>query len=225
MTPNQQRITPRGDYMSKLNVPDEAIRIFKELGITSKDAVWDCHGTPVVLHKYIEVIGAKLNVSIDALDIVESNSKDGIVSMKCVASMKVSKDIHRQVISYGECSPKNNKNAYPYAMAEKRAVDRCILKLANLHGFVYSENEIDDAKPGQKVSSKPTEKKIISNEPTVQNFIGELTDKLKLSELTALKVKYRGVMEIAKQQDKELFNEAALKYQLLESNHTRTLQQ
>ena len=217
---NQQRITPHGDYMSKLNIPDEAIKVFKELGITSKDAVWDCHGTPVVLHKYIEVIGAKLNVSIDALDIVEANAKDGIVSMKCVASMK-----DRQVISYGECSPKNNKNAYPYAMAEKRAVDRCILKLANLHGFVYSENEIDDAKPSQKVSSKPTEKKIISEEPTVEKFMTELTDKLKLSELTALKVKYRGVMEIAKQEDKELFKEAALKYQLLESNHTRTLQQ
>ena len=90
--------------MSKLNIPDEAIKVFKELGVTSKDAVWDCHGTPVVLHKYIEIIGAKLNVSIDALDIVEANAKDGIVSMKCTASMK-----DRQVISYGECRKKSYK--------------------------------------------------------------------------------------------------------------------
>ena len=35
------------------------------------------------------------------------------------------------------------RNAYPYAMAEKRAVDRAILKLLGLHGFVYSEDEMD----------------------------------------------------------------------------------
>ena len=28
-------------------------------------------------------------------------------------------------------------------MAEKRAVDRAILKLLGLHGFVYSEDEMD----------------------------------------------------------------------------------
>ena len=47
------------------------------------------------------------------------------------------------VTTYGEASPRNTKNAYPYAMAEKRAVDRAILKLLGLHGFVYSEDEMD----------------------------------------------------------------------------------
>ena len=138
--------------MSKMNIPDEAVKIFKELKINGAEATWDCHGTPVVLHKYIEIIGAKLNVSIDSLDVIEASAKDGIVSMKCVASIK-----DRQVISYGECSPKNNKNAYPYAMAEKRAVDRCILKLANLHGFLYAESEIDSKAPASK--PKTAEKK------------------------------------------------------------------
>jgi hypothetical protein len=202
--------------MSKLNIPDEAIKVFKELGITSKDAVWDCHGTPVVLHKYIEVIGAKLNVSIDALDIVEANAKDGIVSMKCVASMK-----DRQVISYGECSPKNNKNAYPYAMAEKRAVDRCILKLANLHGFVYSENEIDDKATPSK--PKTAEKKVISNEPTVQQFMNEMNHKQTLTDFNATVKKYQGVMIIAKKEEPKIFQEAKEKYELLRANHTRSI--
>ncbi|MBT6745610.1 MAG: hypothetical protein HOB26_03570 [Flavobacteriales bacterium] len=39
-------------------------------------------------------------------------------------------------------------------MAEKRAVDRCVLKLANLHGFVYSENEIDGANKPKKAETK-----------------------------------------------------------------------
>ena len=47
------------------------------------------------------------------------------------------------VITYGEASPRNTKNAYPYAMAEKRAIDRAILKLIGLHGFIYSEDELD----------------------------------------------------------------------------------
>ena len=202
--------------MSKLNIPDEAIKVFKELGVTSKDAVWDCHGTPVVLHKYIEIIGAKLNVSIDALDIVEANAKDGIVSMKCVASMK-----DRQVISYGECSPKNNKNAYPYAMAEKRAVDRCILKLANLHGFVYSENEIDDKATPSK--PKTAEKKVISNEPTVQQFMNEMNHKQTLTDFNATVKKYQGVMIIAKKEEPKIFQEAKEKYELLRANHTRSI--
>jgi hypothetical protein len=60
-----------------------------------------------------------------------------------------------QVISYGESSPKNTKNSYPYAMAEKRAYDRCVLKLLGLHGFVYSEDEMpDEVKAKGKEASK-----------------------------------------------------------------------
>jgi hypothetical protein len=36
--------------------------------------------------------------------------------------------------------------AYVYAMAEKRAKDRVILKLIELHGLVYSEEEADEFK-------------------------------------------------------------------------------
>ena len=52
--------------------------------------------------------------------------------------------------SFGEASPYNNKNGYPYAMAEKRAKDRVILKLIGMHGDTYSEDEADDFK-----NSKP----------------------------------------------------------------------
>jgi hypothetical protein len=36
--------------------------------------------------------------------------------------------------------------AYPFAMAEKRAKDRVILKLIALHGLVYSEDDSDEFK-------------------------------------------------------------------------------
>jgi hypothetical protein len=49
----------------------------------------------------------------------------------------------------GEASPKNNKNGYPWAMAEKRAKDRVVLKLVGIHGLVYSEDEADDFKASE----------------------------------------------------------------------------
>lgn len=46
----------------------------------------------------------------------------------------------------GEASSKNCKNEYRWAMAEKRAKDRVILKLLGVAGDVYSEEEADDFK-------------------------------------------------------------------------------
>ena len=46
--------------------------------------------------------------------------------------------------SFGEAAPYNNKNNYPFAMAEKRAKDRVILKLVGLHGDTYSQAEADE---------------------------------------------------------------------------------
>ena len=51
--------------------------------------------------------------------------------------------------SIGEAAPYNNKNTYPYAMAEKRAKDRVILKLVGLHGDVYSQAEADEFNEAQ----------------------------------------------------------------------------
>ena len=91
-------------------------------------------------HRYIEIAGKHKGVSIDNLEEVEKNSDMGVVAVKCTASLGKSK-----VITYGEASPKNNKNSYPYAMAEKRAIDRAILKLIGVHGFIYSEDEVDSS--------------------------------------------------------------------------------
>jgi len=49
------------------------------------------------------------------------------------------------VQSFGEVSPANNTQKYPIAIAEKRAMGRVVLKLANLYGF-YSEDEAEEFK-------------------------------------------------------------------------------
>jgi len=54
-------------------------------------------------------------------------------------------ETQRLVETYGEASPKNCRNAYPVAMAEKRALSRAVLKSADLYELgVFGEDEIEN---------------------------------------------------------------------------------
>jgi hypothetical protein len=55
--------------------------------------------------------------------------------------------------SFGEAAPYNTTQAYPFAMAEKRAKDRVVLKLIGLSGKVYSEEEAEDFKKPDPVKA------------------------------------------------------------------------
>ena len=102
-------------------------KILKELDFDPKECLWDCHGTLVMYHRFVEIAGAKSNISYDLYDI-ERNSIEGVVCIKCVATMSSCTNGSKSVSTYGEAAPSNNKIVYPWAMAEKRAVDRAILK-------------------------------------------------------------------------------------------------
>ncbi len=123
------------------------LAILEEYGEAPKDAMWDCHGTWVIYHRAIERIAAKAKISFDMPEIVEAKSADRIVAIVARGFMG-----ERSEWSFGEAAPGNNKNSYPYAMAEKRAKDRVVLKLVGLHGLAYSEEESDDFRPGNDPS-------------------------------------------------------------------------
>jgi len=117
---------------------DEKIKkILEQFKINPAKALWDCHGTQIMYHRYIEEIGASAGVQVIKYETIKADESTAIV--KCHARLgKVDQ------FSYGECSPRNSKNAYPVAMAEKRAFDRCVLKLVGLHGHVYAISEMPD---------------------------------------------------------------------------------
>ena len=146
--------------------------ILQELKFNPTECLWEKHGATCMKHRYIEIAGQKKGVVIDALDEVEKNSADGVVAIKCTASLGKSK-----VITYGEATPKNNKNGYPYAMAEKRAIDRAILKLIGIHGFVYSDDEVDDK--FENVEVKKTETKEQPKKKIDNLYITTALDKIK----------------------------------------------
>lgn len=91
----------------------------------------------VCKHAALEVVAAKAGLKFDAPTVLEAYSQNGTVALVTGATMG-----DRYEWATGEASPKNCKNAYPWAMAEKRAKDRVVLKLVGIHGLVYSEDEL-----------------------------------------------------------------------------------
>ena len=122
----------------KSDIPQNVITVLKDIGMTHDQAGWNCHGTYVLLHKALEKVAVQKNIVFNEPTVLECNTDKKIVSLLVTGKMG-----EKSEWSIGEASPSNNKNSYPYAMAEKRAKDRVILKLVGLHGDVYAEDEAD----------------------------------------------------------------------------------
>ena len=116
--------------------------------IDPRRALWDCHGTWVIYHKYVELIGMKAGVILDSPRIIECSVEKKFVVILVEGALGQGEDAP-YAWSYGEAAPYNNKNAYPFAMAEKRAKDRVILKLVGLAGHVYTDQDVADIKDGK----------------------------------------------------------------------------
>jgi hypothetical protein len=125
--------------------PSPAVFKFMETYGVETDEIWQVHGSAwVIKHKALERVAAEQKITFDRPAMLETNSGDGIVALVVFGTLG-----DRSEWSIGEAHPKNNKNAYPYAMAEKRAKDRVILKLLSISGSLYSEEEADDFKQSQ----------------------------------------------------------------------------
>jgi len=126
--------------------PDK-IKAFCEKSDIREDEVWQPRqgGAWAIKHKALERVAVKEKMEQQLLEIHQADLEHKAVIVK--ASYRKN---GQAVSSFGECAPYNNKNSYPVAMAEKRAIDRCILKLAGVHGEIFSEEEADSfAQPSE----------------------------------------------------------------------------
>lgn len=130
-----------------MTIAPELENILKQYHPNPRDAVWNCHGTWVAYHKALELIARKARIQFDPPEIIVADSANKMAVIRVTGTMMVSDTERRTEWSIGEAAPYNNKNTYPWAMAEKRARDRVILKLLGLAGEVYSEEEAEDFKP------------------------------------------------------------------------------
>lgn len=181
------------------------IDILKKYEEDPREAMWDCHGVWVVYHKAIERIAAKAGISFDMPEVVEAKSAEKIAVIIARGFMG-----DRSEWSFGEAAPNNNKNSYPYAMAEKRAKDRVVLKLVGLHGLAYSEEESDDFKGGEQPVQKPTRhalKKDIGNvgkPDRFDEFLRDVADCNSISMLNKCALEWSAVADAQGWADGEL---------------------
>jgi hypothetical protein len=115
---------------------------FMEAHGIDADEVWEVRpgtGTYAVKHSALERVAAEKGIVFDSPLMLEFHAADKIAVLCVTGKMG-----DRSEWSIGEAAPYNNKNGYPFAMAEKRAKDRVILKLLNAHGSLHSDAEADD---------------------------------------------------------------------------------
>lgn len=110
-------------------------------------SVWRVQGTAVINHKALERIAAKAQIKFDEPKVIRAERDEAVIQVTGRLGDRVEWTIGEALIKSGD-RPGNyqvsgKQAAYVYAMAEKRAKDRLILKLIELHGYVYSEEEAD----------------------------------------------------------------------------------
>lgn len=122
----------------------EAIR--KEYGLAADD-FWQIkqNGQWVCKHAALEVVSVKAKIEWLQPTIIEANAPELVTSMIVTGKMGERMEWSTGETNATNYSVKGKQPAYPWAMSEKRAKDRVILKLVGLHGFVYSDAEGDFA--------------------------------------------------------------------------------
>ncbi len=139
-------------------------------GIDVKAGIWNHaqSGKKIVLHKALEQLATALGIFFEPPQFISVDQANGMIAMTVTGRTPNVTDAEGKITergrmewSIGEATPQNNKNPYPFAMAEKRAKDRVILKLLGVHGEVYSDVEADDFKRTNttyKAAAKPATK-------------------------------------------------------------------
>lgn len=107
--------------------------------------VWRVQGTAVIYHKTLERIAAQAKIIFDEPKIIRAERDEAVIQVMGRMGERVEWSIGEALVGVNY-RVSGRQAAYVYAMAEKRAKDRVILKLIELHGFVYSEEEADEFK-------------------------------------------------------------------------------
>lgn len=152
----------------------EIAKILKSFGLDPRESLWDCHGSWVLLHKACQTIQHRLGIVFSEPKVLHMDLDKKQVVFQVMGHGK--DGVTRYDI--GEAMPSNNKNAYPCAMALKRAEDKVIIHLAKLreHG-VYSSEEAEEFK-SPKVDKEDTAERVkkLLTEATSAANVREIVD-------------------------------------------------
>lgn len=123
---------------------EELGKLYKQYELTPDD-VFKHKFYTIITRAGIDKIQAKANININYN--LEYNSPDN----KCVIIQAFATMGDEKIETFGESSPANTTNAYPVAMAEKRAMSRAVLKLTGFYAAgAMGEDESEDFKKPNK---------------------------------------------------------------------------
>ncbi len=138
-----------------MNTTDKKIsEVLAKFGEPMAGNVWRVQGTAVIYHKTLERIAAQAKVVFDEPKIIRAERDEAVIQVTGRMGDRVEWSIGEALIGVNY-RVSGKQAAYVYAMAEKRAKDRVILKLIELHGYVYSEEEADEFKHGRPGEAQP----------------------------------------------------------------------
>ena len=115
-------------------------RLFTKNNLVKEDVFKHAHYT-IITRQGIDKIMAKSGIEIQ-YELINLSEDHSHCLIKALGKMG-----EKVIQTFGEASPKNNKNAYTVAMAEKRAKSRIVLMLAGFYELgIFGEEESDDFK-------------------------------------------------------------------------------
>jgi hypothetical protein len=132
----------------------DIIALFKSFGCTiTQDDIWAVQSATVIKHKALERLAASAKITFSAPQVLRSEKDEAVLLVFGSLADRKEWSIGEALVNVNY-RVSGKQAAYVYAMAEKRAKDRVILKLAGLHGL-YSEDEADEFKEQPQAAPKP----------------------------------------------------------------------
>ena len=100
--------------------------------------IWRVQGQAVIYHKALERIAAQAGIAFGPPTILRAERDEAVLLVTGSMGERTEWSIGEALVNVNY-RVSGRQAAYVYAMAEKRAKDRVILKLVGLHGLLYSE--------------------------------------------------------------------------------------
>jgi len=124
--------------MSTLTKTEMLRELYKKYNLNQEDTFKSPQGWTIITRSGIDKIQATSAINID-YDVVEYTPGES-------AAVKAVGQYGDQIITtFGEASPKNCRQSYVLAMAEKRAMSRIVLKLTGFYSLgVFGQDESED---------------------------------------------------------------------------------
>jgi len=155
------------------NADEQTATILARYGEPCEGNVWQAEGQAVIHHRTLERIAAQAGITFDPPTVLWAGRDEAVLLVVGRLGERVEWSIGEALVDVNYHVPGSDP-AYVYAMAEKRAKDRVILKLIGLPDVVSSEEPSAVESP----SSASNENTPAANLDLEPGFVGELTRKL-----------------------------------------------